>query len=39
MRPPEPEIEANCWDEIGRCGCLIPDDEVTEGTEADYESE
>jgi hypothetical protein len=30
-RPPEPEIDANEWVETGRCGCLIPDDEVTEG--------
>lgn len=30
-KPIEPEIESNCWEDIGRCGCLIPDDEVTQG--------
>lgn len=34
-RPIEQEIENNTWEEIGRCGCLIPDDEVTEGDGGD----
>lgn len=29
MRPTEDELEDPA--EIGRCGCLIPSDEVTEG--------
>jgi hypothetical protein len=34
-RPTDEVIEEAEWIETGRCGCLIPDDELTEGTESE----
>lgn len=38
-RPTDEVLQDAEWQEIGRCGCLIPDDEVTDGAEGDDESE
>jgi hypothetical protein len=34
-RPTEEVLEDADWTETGRCGCLIPDPDVTEDSEGD----
>ena len=37
-RPTDEVLEEADWQEIGRCGCLLPDADVTEDAETDDES-
>lgn len=36
-RPTDEVMKDAEWQEVGRCGCLIPDAEVTEDAESDEE--